>query len=52
MPKRFRGSKRRVRELEQRHGGINLWLLLLGFLLLEALAFMPWLLLEIGLDAR
>jgi hypothetical protein len=50
---RFRGSKRRMRELERRHGhGIDVWLLLLGFLLLEALAFMPWLLLEIGLDAR
>jgi hypothetical protein len=48
---RFRGSKRRVRDLERRHGrGINLWLLVLGFLILEALAVLPWLLFEIVLD--
>jgi hypothetical protein len=48
---RFRGSKRRVRDLERRHGrGITLWLLLLGLLLLEALAVLPWLLFEIVLD--
>jgi hypothetical protein len=48
---RFRGSKRRVRNLERRHGrGINLWLLFLAFLLVEALAVLPWLLFEIVLD--
>jgi hypothetical protein len=34
-----------VRELERRHGrGIEFWLFLLGLLVLEALALVPWLL--------
>ena len=52
-PLRFRGSKRRVRELERRHGrGIKVWLFFLGLLLLEALALVPWLLVQASLDAR
>ena len=52
-PMRFRGSKRRVRELERRHGrGINVWLIFLVLLVLEALALVPWLLFKVSLDAR
>jgi hypothetical protein len=48
---RFRGSRRRVRALERRHGrGVNLWLLFLGLFLLEALALLPWLLSQTALD--
>lgn len=50
---RFRGSKRRVRALERRHGrGMALWLFFLGLLILEALALVPWLWLQISGDAR
>ena len=50
---RFRGSKRRVRELERQYGrGITLWLIFLGLLLLEVLALVPWLWFHISLNTR